>query len=156
MDAQKKSEIIKGAFINGVVNAVINAGFQYFALKDKAPISLSVDSITNTEETVLGASVGLALSLAMILTVVAYFTIKEEKVPFFPTAFWLTIKHGFFTFGVITALAVLWQRYMGTVEVSLVTALIVIGVIGGAVAAIVNYLTIRACIIPNSVNTKTY
>jgi len=152
MDAQKKSEITKGALINGVINAVINGGLQYFFLKDKAPIALSVDSITNTEETVLGATVGLALSLAMILTVVAYFTIKGEKVPFFPTAFWLTIKHGFFTFGIITALAVLWQRYMGTVEVSLVTALIVIGVIAGIVAGIVNYLTIKKCVLSEPKN----
>ncbi len=152
MEAQKKSEITKGALINGVINAVINGGLQYFFLKDKAPIALSVDSITNTEETVLGATVGLALSLAMILTVVAYFTIKGEKVPFFPTAFWLTIKHGFFTFGIITALAVLWQRYMGTVEVSLVTALIVIGVIAGIVAGVVNYLTMKKCVLPEPKN----
>lgn len=67
----------------------------------------------------------------------------KKKVKFFPTAFWLTIKHGFFTFGILTSLAVLWQRYMGTVEVSLVTALIIIGVIAGLVSGIVNYLTLK-------------
>jgi len=154
MDAQKNSEILKGAGITGFINAIINGGIQYFFLKDKAPIALSVDSITNTEETVLGSSVGVALSLAMILTVVAYFSIKDAKVTFFPTAFWLTIKHGFFTFGVIVAMAVMWQKYMGTVEVSLVTALVVIGIIAGVVAGVVNYLTLRGCIISDTVKKQ--
>ncbi|MDT0294919.1 hypothetical protein ACFQ3R_00035 [Mesonia ostreae] len=74
---------------------------------------------------------------------VAYFGIKEEKAPFWPTTFWLTIKHGFFTFGVVTALAVLWQKYMGPVEVSLISALIIIGVIAGIVSDFVNYLTLK-------------
>lgn len=138
---------MKGAVITGLINAAINGGIQYFFLKGKAPIAISVDSITNNEETVLGAVVMLAITLAMILTVVAYFTIKEQKVSFFPTAFWLTIKHGFFTFGVITSLAVLWQKYAGTVEVSLITALIIIGIIAGLVSGIVNYLTLKACIL---------
>ena len=37
----------------------------------------------------------------------------------------------------------LWQRYMGTVEVSLVSALIIIGVIAGIVSAVINYLTLK-------------
>ena len=84
----------------------------------------------------------------MILTVVGYFTIKEPKVSFFPNAFLSVLKHGFFTFGVITSLAVLWQKYMGTVEVPLLTALVIIGIIAGIVSAVVNYLTIKACVIP--------
>ncbi|WP_201540727.1 hypothetical protein [Psychrobacter sp. 1044] len=57
----------------------------------------------------------------------------------------MTIKHGFFTFGVLTSLAVLWQKYAGTVEVSLISALIIIGVIAGIVSGMVNYLTLREC-----------
>lgn len=147
MDTKMKSEILKGSIITGFINAIINGGIQYFFLKSKTPIAISVDSITNNEDTVLGAAVTLSITLAMILTVVAYFNIKGIKKPFFPTAFWLTIKHGFFTFGVITSLAVLWQRYMGTVEVSLVWALLIIGVISGVVSAVVNYLTIKGCVI---------
>lgn len=143
------SKIINGAILTGVINAIINGGIQYFFLKGKAPIAISVDSITNTDETVLGTAVTLAITLSMILTVVAYFNIKEKKVAFFPTAFWSLIKHGFFTFGVITSLAVLWQRYAGTVEVSLMTALVIIGVIAGIVSGVVNYLTIKACVLPD-------
>ena len=143
MKTSTNNHLIKGAVTTGVINAFINGGIQYFFLKDKGDIPISVDSITNTDLTVLGTAVTLAISLSMLLTIVAYFGIKEKKKPFFPTTLWLTIKHGFFTFGVITSLAVLWQRYMGTVEVSLVAALIIIGVIAGIVSAIINYLTLR-------------
>lgn len=153
MDTEMKSRILKGSIITGFINALINGGIQYFFLKNETPIAISVDSITNNDDTVLGATVTLAITLAMILTVVAYFNIKDNKKPFFPSVFWLTLKHGFFTFGVITSLAVLWQRYMGTVEVSLAAALVTIGVIAGIVSAVVNYLTIKGCVI--SKNTPT-
>ena len=147
MSSTQNTGIAKGAIITGFINALINGGIQYFFLKDKKLIPISVDSITNTEQTVLGTAVTLAITLSMILTIVAYFGIKDHKKPFFPTTLWLTIKHGFFTFGVITSLAVLWQRYMGTVEVSLVSALIIIGVIAGCVSGVINYLTLKASII---------
>ena len=147
MKTQNKSELLKGAVITGVINAFINGAIQYFFLKGNDFIPISVDSITNNDKTVLGTAVTLAITLGMILTVVAYFNIKDIKVPFFPTVLWLTIKHGFFTFGVVTSLAVLWQRYAGTVEVSLISALIIIGVIAGVVSGVVNYLTIKSSII---------
>lgn len=156
MEAQKKQALVKGAVITGVINAVINGGIQYFFLKDHDVIPISVDSITNNEKTVLGAAVMLAITLSMILTLVAYFGIKEKKVPFFPDAFWSVIKHGFFTFGVITSLAVLWQRYAGTVEVSLLAALIIIGVIAGIVSGVVNYLTLKNCVLPQKPTAADY
>lgn len=147
MNAKTKSKLLKGAVLTGVINAVINGGIQYFFLKGHDSIPVSVDSISNNDETVLGTAVVLAITLSMILTLVAYFGIKEKKAPFWPTTFWLTIKHGFFTFGVVTSLAVLWQKYMGTVEVSLVSALIIIGIIAGIVSGFVNYLTLKESVI---------
>ncbi|MEO5585604.1 MAG: hypothetical protein ABIQ75_09125 [Flavobacteriales bacterium] len=145
MEEAGRSKVVKGAVTNGVINGAINGIIQYFFLKGKAPIAVSVDSITNNEDTVLGAAVGLAITLAMIGTVVTYFSIKENKVRFYPSAFWAVIRHGFFTFGVVASLSVLWQRYVGTVEVPLWTALIIIALIAGAVAGIINYLTIEKC-----------
>ena len=141
-----QQKLIKGAITTAIINGFINGGVQYFLLKDHNSIAITVDSITNNEETVLGTAVVLAITLAMILTVIGYFSVKGEKVAFFPTAFWLTLKHGFFTFGVLTSLAVLWQKYMGTVEVPLLTALIIIGIISGIVSGIVNYLTLTGCV----------
>lgn len=144
----KKNKILNGAIITGLINAIINGGIQYFFLKDNESIPISVDSITNTDETVLGTAVVLAITLSMILTLVAYFGIKGKKAPFFPTTVWLTIKHGFFTFGILTSVAVLWQKYMGSVEVPLISALLIIGVIAGIVSGFVNYLTLKNCVIP--------
>ena len=140
-------KIVKDSVITGVINAVINGGIQYFLLRNKAPVAISVDSITNNEHTVLGAAVVLALILALILTLVGYFTMPKPRVPFFPTAVLLTLKHGFFTFGVVVTLSVLWQRYMGTVEVSVLTAVVIIGVIAGLASGIIKYLTHKACVI---------
>lgn len=154
MDKAKKSALLKGAVTTGVINAFINGGIQYFFLKGHAPIAISVDSITNNDKTVLGTATTLAITLAMMLTAVAYFGIKEQKAPFISTGLWLVVKHGFFTFGVVTSLAVLWQRYVGTVTVELITALVVIGIIAGIVSGVVNYLTLKACVLPETVETE--
>lgn len=142
MEKTSKAALMKGAITTGIINAIINGSVQYFLLKEKEVIPISVDAITNTEVTVLGTAVSLAITLSMILTLIGYFTVKGEKVKFFPTAFWLTLKHGFFTFGVITSVAVLWQRYMGTIEVPLVWGLVIIGLITGILSAVINYLTL--------------
>ena len=83
-----------------------------------------------------------AVSLAMILTAVAHWTTKGPKKPFIPTTLWLVIKHGLFAFGTVVAAAVIWQRTVGTVEVGLGAAVLVLGIVAGLVAAIVNYMTI--------------
>ncbi|MEE4162505.1 MAG: hypothetical protein V2I25_08330, partial [Woeseiaceae bacterium] len=119
---------------------------QWYLLADHAPLPLTVDGITNDEHTVFGAAVPLAVSLAMILTAVAYTTVKAAKPPFFPVFLWMTIKHGFFALGVIITFAVLWQRILGSIEVSLGAAVVILGLVAGAVSAMVNYMTIRAAV----------
>jgi hypothetical protein len=82
----------------------------------------------------------------MILTAVAHWTLKAPKKPFVPTTLWLVIKHGLFAFGALVAGAVVWQRVVGTVEVSVATAVIVLGVVAGLVATIVNHQTLSAVV----------
>ncbi|SMC75379.1 hypothetical protein [Primorskyibacter flagellatus] len=137
-------KILQGAILTGVINAVINGAIQIYFLWGNTTIPLSVDGITNDSHTVFGSAVPLAVSLAMILTVVAYMTMKVPKQPFFPSVLWLTFKHGMFALGLCVTGAVIWQRAMGTMTVSLPAAVIVLGVLAGLVAGIVNYMTIRA------------
>jgi hypothetical protein len=137
-----QSDIFKGALLSGVINAVINGAIQFFLLRGDTPMPLTVDSIGTETHTVLGASVPLAVSLAMILTAVAHWTTKGPKKPFFPTTLWLVIKHGLFAFGAVVAGAVMWQRIMGTVEVGLGSAVLILGLVAGIVSAVVNYMTI--------------
>jgi hypothetical protein len=141
-----RSDIRKGAVVSGLINAAINGAIQYFLLRGSVPIPISVDSIGTETHTVLGSSVPLAVSLAMILTAVTHWTTKGPKKPFIPTTLWLVIKHGLFAFGTVVAAAVIWQRTVGTVEVGLGTAVLVLGILAGLVAAIVNYMTISAIV----------
>ncbi len=141
------AEIVRGSLLNGVINGVINGGIQWFLLRGMTAIPLSVDGITNDEKTVLGMAVPLAVSIAMILTVVAYMTLKGAKRPFFPGVLWLTVKHGVFAFGLSVAGAVVWQRLMGSVPVSLATAVIVLGAVAGLVGGVIQFMTIRASLL---------
>ena len=141
------SKILGGAVFSGVTNGLINGAIQWYLLRDRVSIPLSADAISNNEQTVLAMAVPLAVSLAMILTVIAYLTLKAPRRRFLPGVLWLTIKHGVFAFGLIVAGAVVWQRSMGTVEVSLATAVIVLGVIAGIVGGLVNYMTIHASLL---------
>jgi hypothetical protein len=137
------SKLVQGAAIGGIINGIINGGIQWFTFREYASIPVSVDAITNDEVTVLGSAVHLSLTLAMILTMVAFFSIKKERRPSTSKKLWMTLKHGFFTFGVITAISVLWQYYVGTLAVSALTATVIVGLVAGAVAAIINYLTLK-------------
>ena len=143
-----ETRILKGAVIAGIINGSINGAIQLFLLQGKAPIALTVNSITNDTTTVLGEAVPLAVTLAMILTVIGYLTLKQAKRPFWPDVVWLTIKHGMFAFGVVVSGAILWQRVMGSVSVSLIGATLVMSVIAGLVAATANYMTIHASRLP--------
>jgi hypothetical protein len=82
----------------------------------------------------------------MILTAVAYLTVKAPKPPFYPVFLWMTVKHGFFTLGVIVTFAVLWQRIFGSILVPLAAAVLILSLVAGLVAAMVNYMTIRAAV----------
>jgi hypothetical protein len=137
-------EILKGAMLSGGINAVINGAIQWFLLAGKGPLPLTVDGITNDEHTVFGAAVPLAVSLAVILTAVAYTTVKSAKPPFFPTFLWMAVKHGFFALGVVVTFAVLWQRFLGSILVPVPVGVVLLGIVAGLVSAMVNYMTIRA------------
>ena len=141
------AKILRGAVAGGVINGLINGAIQWLLLRGHAPIPFTVDAITNDQNTVLGAAVPLAVTLAMILTVIAYLTLKAPKRRFWPGVLWLTIKHGVFVFGLMVAAAVVWQRVMGTIPVSLAAAVIVLSVVAGLVASVVNYMTLHASVL---------
>lgn len=144
-DPSDPAQVRKGAILSGVINAVINGAIQAWLLSGSGPLPLTVDTITNEAHTVFGAAVPLGVSLAMILTVVAYTTVKGAKPPFYPTFLWMTVKNGFFVLGVIVTFAVLWQRVFGSVLVPFWLGIVLLGLIAGVISAIVNYMTIQAC-----------
>lgn len=139
-------QILKGAVLSGAINAVINGAIQAVLLWGAGPIPVSVDAISAGTHTVLSSAVPLAVSVAMILSAVAYFTLKAPKKRFLPTGLWLILKHGLFAFGAVVTGAVVWQRMMGTVEVGVFDAVVILGLVAGIVAAVVNYMTISAVV----------
>jgi hypothetical protein len=141
-------EILKGAMLSGVINAVINGAIQWFLLAGEGPLPLTVDGISDDTHTVFGAAVPLAVSLAVILTAVAYTTVKSAKPPFFPTFLWMAVKHGFFALGVVITFAVFWQRFVGSILVPVPLGVVILGIVAGVVSAVVNYMTIRASVAP--------
>lgn len=147
MLAPERLRLAKASIVPSLSNGAINGGIQYFLLKDNVPLLVSGDSISNSGKTILSTAVFLTVILSMFLTLITYFTIKEKKVPFLPSGLWIVIKHGFLTFCVVTALAVLWQRWVGSFEVTLTTGVLMIGVIAALVAGVINYFTLRDCVI---------
>lgn len=137
-----KQEIIKGASINFVINAIINGVINWFQLDKSKSHFLTVDSITTTEHTVFSGAVVLAVSLAFILSSIAYFTVKDpNKPPYFPKVFLLALKHSVFAFGLVAITGLLIQRFAGSIEVTSMVAATIAGLIGGIVAGIVDYET---------------
>lgn len=136
--------IRRNAIVAGVINAVINGGIQAWLLSGSGPLPLTIDSITNETHTVFGAAVPLGTSLAMILTIIAYATIKGPKPPFYPGFLSMTVKNGFFVLGVSVTFAVLWQRIFGQVTVPFWIGIVILASIAGVISAVVNFMTNRA------------
>ena len=136
------ADLVKAALMSGGMNAVINGLINWFQVRGKSEIFLTVDSISTTEHTVLGGAVILAASLAAILTIISYFTLKIENKPaFYPKGLWLTIRNAFFAFGVMVTLSIILQRMAGAVTVAPFTAVIITGLVAGVVAGMVDYMT---------------
>ena len=142
MNKVNSGKLIHGAMVTGIINAVVNGIINWFQVSGKSEIMLTVDSISNKEHTVMGGAIILAFTLSVIIAGIGYFTLKlNEKPKFFPTAFIVIVKNAFFLFGVFVTLAILWQRFAGSVSVSPVMAAIIVGVIAGIVAGVTDYLT---------------
>jgi hypothetical protein len=139
---QTSNHLMKGAIISGVINAIINGIINYFMLEKSAPIYLTQDAISGNTHTVFAGAVPLAVSLAIILTCIGYFTTKKaEKPPFFPNFLVLALKHCVYAFGLVAITGLLIQRFAGQVEVSHIVAAMIAGLIAGVVGGLVDYET---------------
>jgi len=134
--------LMKGALAGGVINAIINGAINWFQVKGKTEIFITVDAISNTVHTVLGGAVILATSLAAILTLISYFSVKSpQKPPFYPKMLLLTLRNTFFAFGVMVTLSIIIQRIAGSVAVSPITSVLIVALVAGVVAGMVDYMT---------------
>jgi hypothetical protein len=137
-----RQEMTKGAIINGLINMVINGLIAWFGVRHADAVLLTDNQISSTEHTVFSGAVMTAISLAFILSSIAYFTWKIPGKPaYFPKVFLICLRHSIFTFGLVVALAILIQRYAGSVPVSPFMAALITGLIAGITAGTVTYLT---------------
>jgi hypothetical protein len=150
---------IQDALIPGAINAVINGAIAYSGFKAEAAIPMTLDLISAKQHTVWGQGVTLAFVLGVILSIVTakIFAKHAAKVDAAlgarlqrPMSFLLKVAIGnaFALFGWFVALAVLWQRLFGTIEVSPVVAAALVGLLAGVITVIVEVRTKRALLQP--------
>jgi hypothetical protein len=137
-----KGQILMGAWASGIINAFINGLINWFTMDKSEPLYLTQDSISSQMHTVFSSAVPLAVSLAFILSSIAYFTIKLEGKPsYFPKVFFMAIKHSIYAFGLVAIIGLILQRFAGQVEVSYASGAIFAGIIAGITAGLVDYET---------------
>lgn len=142
-----EASIRKGAIIGGAFNAVINGIINWFSFKDLDSVLVSDNLISSQEHTLLSGAVPLAVSLAFILSGVAYLTAKIPNKPsYFPKIFSISLKHAFMAFGIAVTFGVMWQRWVGSIEVSPIFATFCIAIIAWVVSGFVNYETVKSLV----------
>lgn len=146
------SALAKAAIIPGIINGIINAVTQWFVFSKETQIMITGDSISSNDLAVLGVALQVALTIAIMSTTVAYLTYKSPvpKPKYFPRVFLTTLKHVFFAFGIGTSIAILWQRFVGTIYVSPVVGTAMIFVIAALASWFVSWMTLREITKTNS------
>jgi hypothetical protein len=146
----------RDAAIPAVINAAINGAIAYNGHKHMASVPLSVDSISSAEPTVWAEAVMIALALALILSQItaAVFFRGIRKAhpeaadrlirPLFPGVTGIALKNTLVLFGATVALAVMWQRLVGTVMVSPLTAAVLVALLAAIVTVLVDVWTKQA------------
>jgi uncharacterized membrane protein len=138
----QKNEICKGALVSGFFNAVINGCINWFLMDKSIPLYLTQDGISSEKQTVFSSAVPLSVSLAFIISGIAYFTVKDQRKPsYFPKVFLLSLKHSVYAFGLVTITGMLIQKTAGQVAVSSLNGAIIAGMIAGITAGVVDYET---------------
>lgn len=137
-----RSQLLMGAWASGIINAFINGLINWFTMNKSQPLFLTQDRISSQMHTVFSSAVPLAVSLAFILSSIAFFTIKQQEKPsYFPKVFFMALKHSIYAFGVVTILGLILQRFAGQIEVSYAAGAIIAGIIAGITAGLVDYET---------------
>jgi len=138
--------IYNAAIGNGIANAIINGAITWFTFKGMDKVPFSLDSISNKEVTIFGTMFPVVIGLTFILGFITYFTFKKtaekEKLadsatinkPVFPDMLKFIFGRTLTTFGFMMVFAILWQRILGTVQTSALTATAVVGAAAGLAA----------------------
>ena len=115
--------------VGAAVNAAINGAIAWSGFKASESVPLSVDSIGTPGITALGNAATAAFALTLIITCITFFVYRGSArkaprapavlgaMPFLPTGLRIAVANTLLAFGAFVAVAVLWQRFAGTVSV---------------------------------------
>jgi hypothetical protein len=143
------------SLIPAAINALINGAIAWFTFRGEAAIPLSVDMISSSQHTVWGQGTTLAFFLGMILTLVTWkvFGAHVAKThpqwsarlrrPLFPDVAMIALRNTLMLFGAFVVVAVLWQRILGSIEVSPAIAAGLVGLLAALITMVVEVRTKR-------------
>lgn len=154
--AETRRLIRKEALLAASANLVINFGINAWLLRGKGPHLLTVDSITAREHTVMGSAVFLAVILAVIAGSIAFFSFRKKAAalglapadrlgrPYLFFGLREVLASALFLFGAVVAAGVLWQRFLGSAEVSTPVAAAIAGLVAGLATYVASSRVSRA------------
>lgn len=146
---------LRDSLFPAAINAVVNGAIAWHGFKAEAAIPMTLDLISSERHTVWGQGVSLAFALGILLSLVtgkgfARHVAKTDPALAErlrrPLGFLLKVAVGNASalFGWFVALAVLWQRMLGTIDVGPIVAAALVGVLAGVITMIVEVRTKRA------------
>lgn len=149
---------VQDSLLPGAINAIINGVIAYFSFRTQDAVPMTLDLISSEQHTVWGEGVTLAFALGAILSIVTAKVFAKHVAKThaelsarlqFPIPFLLKVAFGnaIALFGWFVALAVLWQRVIGTVMVGPVMAAILVGLLAGIITVIVEMRTKRTLLL---------
>jgi hypothetical protein len=139
----------------GLINGIINGAIAWSAFEGMARVPLSVDSIASPGITALGNAATVAFALTFIATSITFFVFRcaarrAEGAPpalmalrYWPAGLGIALRNTLLAFGGFVALAVLWQRFIGTLLVGPLVATLVVALVAMAAAALAEWRTKR-------------
>lgn len=145
-----------GSAANGVINAAISA----MLLRGKGPHPLTIDSIAAGQHTVLGSAVTMALALGLVVGTVTFMTFRRKarglgladasllQRPFFRFGLGRVLSAAVTMTAMVVLVAVLWQRFVGSVTVATPVAAALSGMVAALTAWHVGTRASRALLNP--------
>ena len=150
----------RDSLVPALLNGLINGAIAHLSFRSAGSVPLSLDLISARQHTVWGQGVTLAFALGVILSLVTAKIFARHVVkahpelgplvdrPMVPWLLRVSFGNAVFLFGWFVALAVLWQRAVGTVEVGPVAASALVGGLAAVITVLVEVRTKRAMLRP--------
>ena len=141
--------------VGGAINGAINGAISWSAFKGSEQVPLSVDSIAAPGITALGNAATVVFALTFIFTTISFFTFRAaarksgiappglSALSYWPHGLRIALLNTLLAFGGFVALAVLWQRLIGTVVTGPLGATLVVALVAMGATMVAGWRTSR-------------